>query len=259
MGFPINGDLVPSVSGRSHLGVDATTNFGGFNFNSIRPFGHVHMESGVFHHAHATGWESGVIRFNAGVPAFQVSLDGGITFNNLVTGATTVTSVGVLGGADLTGNIDLTSTSGFVVITDNGGASPISFNVDINALSGLWRFPTQGFNGRVVNALTDFNGTEAQGVINVVGASGVVVDIIGQVMTITAGNSIPRCFSATFVANTTWTVTHNLNTTDVDVMVFDDSSPRMAIIPDSIAATDVNTVTVTFNVAQAGRVVIFGC
>lgn len=259
MGFPINGDLVPSVSGRAHLGVDGTTNLGGFNFSSIRPFGHVHMESGVFHHAFSTGWESGVIRFNAGVPAFQVSLDGGITFNNLVTNASVVTSVGVIGGANLVGNVDFTSTSGFIVIADNGGASPISFNVDLNALSGLWRFPTQGFNGRVVNALTDFNGTQAQGVVNVVGASGIVVDIIGQTMTITAGNSIPRCFAATFGAATSWTITHNLNTSDVDVMILDDSTPRVAIIPDSIEITSANVVTVGFNVAQGGRAIIFGC
>lgn len=217
MGFPINGDLVPSVSGRSHLGVDGTTNLGGFNFNSIRPFGHVHMESGVFHHAFSTGWESGVIRFNAGVPAFQVSLDGGITFNNLVTNASVVTSVGVINGANLVGNVDFTSTSGFIVITDNGGASPLSWNVDVHALSGLWGFPTNGFS------------------------------------------HVPQCFSQTFSAATTWTATHNLNTTDCSVMVYDDSSPRVAILPDQIEVTSANVVTVSFNVAQGGRVIIIAC
>lgn len=217
MGFPINGDLIPRASGRSHLGVDGTTNLGGFDFSSIRPFGHVHMESGVFHHAFATGWESGVIRFNAGVPAFQVSLDGGITFNNLVTNATVVTSVGVIGGANLVGNVDFTSTSGFIIITDNAGASPLSWNVDVHALSGLWGFPTNGFS------------------------------------------NVPECFAQTFSPATSWTATHNLNTSDVSVMVFDDSSPRVAIIPDSIAVTNANTVTIGFNVAQGGRIIIIGC
>jgi hypothetical protein len=150
------------------------------------------------------------------VPAFQVSLDGGITFNNLVTGATTVTSVGVIGGANLTGDIDLTSTSGFIVITDNGGASPISFNVDVAALSGLWGFPTNGFS------------------------------------------NVPECFAQTFAPATSWTATHNLNTADVSVTVLDDSTPRVMIIPDSITVTNANTVTVGFNVAQGGRIIIVG-
>jgi hypothetical protein len=258
MGFPINGDLVPSVSGFANLGVNVRPNGqDAFDITTLRPFNHVHMISGVYHDP--LYGQSGVLRYSRQLAAFEVSVDGGLTFNSLVTGATTVTSVGVLGGANLTGDIDLTSTSGFIIITDNGGASPISFNVDVNALSGLWRFPTQGFNGRVVNALTDFNGTEAQGVINVVGASGIVVDIVGQTMTITAGNSIPRCFAVTFGAATSWAVTHNLNTSDVDVMILDDSTPRVAIIPDSIEITSANVVTISFNVAQGGRAIIFGC
>lgn len=213
----INGDLIPSVSGRAHLGVDGTTNFGGFDFSTIRPFGHIHMESGVFHHAHATGWESGVIRFNAGVPAFQVSLDGGITFNNLVTNATVVTSVGVIGGADLVGNVDFTSTSGFIVITDNAGASPLSWNVDVHALSGLWGFPTNGFA------------------------------------------HVPQCYAQTFVAATSWSITHGLNTSDVSVMLLDGASPRNWILADKIEITNVNTVTALFNSPQEGRAIIIAC
>jgi hypothetical protein len=257
MGFPINGDLVPSVSGRANLGVNVSPNGAdAFDITTVRPFNHVHMMSGVFHDT-LLG-QSGIIRYNRATPSFQVSLDGGLTFQDLVTNATVVTSVGVIGGANLTGNVDFTSTSGFIVITDNAGASPLSWDVDVNALSGLWRFPTQGFNGRVVNALTDFNGTEAQGVINVVGASGILVDIIGQTMTI-AGNGLARCFAATFAPATSWVVSHGLATADVDVMVLDDSTPRVAIIPDSIEVTDANTVTIGFNVPQGGRAIILGC
>jgi hypothetical protein len=257
MGFPINGDLVPSVSGFANLGINVSSNGrNAFDITTLRPFGNVHLVSGVFHDP--LHGQSGVLRFNRQQSAFQVSVDGGLTFQNLSAGG--VDSVGVIGDVNLTGHVDFaTRPSGFMVIEDSGDASPLLWAVNTLALSGLWAFPTQGFNGRVVNALTDFNGTEAQGVINVVGASGIVVDIIGQTMTVTAGNTIPRCFAATFGAATSWTVTHNLNTSDVDVMVLDDSSPRVAILPDSIAITDANTVTVSFNVAQGGRVIIIGC
>jgi len=216
MGFPINGDLVPSVSGRANLGVNVTSNGpDAFDITTLRPFNHIHMVSGVFHDG-LLG-QSGIIRYNRATPSFQVSLDGGLTFNDLVTGATVVTSVGVIGGANLTGNVDFTSTSGFIVITDNAGASPLSWNVDVHALSGLWGFPSNGFN------------------------------------------NIPECFAQTFAPATSWTATHNLNTSDVNVMVLDDSTPRVAIIPDSITVTNANTVTVGFNVAQGGRIIILGC
>jgi len=207
---------------------------------------------------HDNSGQSGVLRYNRQQSAFQVSVDGGLTFQNLSAGG--VDSVGVLGDANLTGHVDFASpASGFIVIQDTGDASPLLWSVNTLALSGLWGFPTQGFNGRVVNALTDFNGTEVQGVVSIVGASGIVVDIIGQVVTITPGNGIPRCFSQSFVASTTWTVTHNLGTTDVDVMILDDSTPRVAIIPDSIEITSANVVTVSFNSSQGGRAIIFGC
>lgn len=258
MGFPINGDLVPSVSGRANLGVNVSPNGpDAFDITTLRPFNHVHMMSGVFHDT-LLG-QSGIIRYNRATPSFQVSLDGGLTFQDLVTNATVVSSVGVLGDANLTGNVDFASpASGFIVIEDSADASPLLWSVNTLALSGLWGFPTQGFNGRVVNALTDFNGTEVQGVVNVVGASGILVDIIGQTMTI-AGNGIARCFAATFAPATSWVVSHGLATADVDVMVLDDATPRVAIIPDSIEITDANTVTIRFNTSQGGRVIILGC
>lgn len=258
MGFPINGDLIPSVSGRSHLGINATTSVGGFDITTLRPFGNVHLVSGVFHDP-LLG-QSGVLRFNRQLPGFEISVDGGLTFNQIATGAGAVSSIGVIGDTNLTGNVDLAvPTSGFMVIDDTANASPLLFSVNTLGLSGLWNFPTQGFNGRVVNELTDANGTRSQGSISVVGASGIVVDIIGQTMTITPGNSMPKCFAATFGAATSWTVTHNLNTSDVNVMVLDDSTPRVAIIPDQIAVTSENVVTISFNVAQGGRAIVIAC
>lgn len=252
----LNGDLIPGSSGQAHLGINGGLG-GAFDITTLTPFGNIHMLSGVWHDP--IMGQSGILRYSRQQAAMQVSVDGGLTFANIATSATVVTSIGQIGGANLTGNVDLaTNSSGFFAITDTGGASPLIFSVDHLGLSGLWRFPPQGFNGSVVNELTDFNGTKVQGSVSVVGASGVVVDIIGQIMTITVGNAVVRAFAQTFGAAVTWTATHNLGTADVTVDVYDASSPRQAIIPDSVAITDTNTVTVTFNVAQAGRIVITG-
>lgn len=265
MGFPINGDLVPVSSGFSNLGVGVGPN--GQNAYQLsgpnpvlRPFNQIHQVSGVFHDA--LYGQSGVLRYSRAASAFQVSVDGGLTFNDINAGGS-VASIGQIGGANLTGNIDLaTQSSGFLAITDNGGASPIFFAVNHLALSGLWNFPTQGFNGRIVNSLTDFNGTTAQGALSIVGTSGVIVDIVGSTITIGTNvdtGNVARCFANTYSSATSWTVTHNLNTTKVIVSVYDGASPANEIIPDAIELTNANNVTVRFNVAQAGSVVVMGC
>jgi hypothetical protein len=144
MGFPINGDLIPSSSGLSHLGVNGGAVENEFDIATISPFGHIHLNSGIFHHKF--GHQSGVIRFNEPLACFEFSVDGGATFNCVTTTATAVTSVGVVGGADLTGAVDFNSPSGFIVIGDTAGASPVTWDVDVNALSGLWNFPVGGFD-----------------------------------------------------------------------------------------------------------------
>lgn len=252
-------DLIPISSGLAHLGVDGSQG-GVFDISTLTPFGHVVMLSGIL--LDPILGQSGVIRYSLAAAAFQVSVDGGATFNDLVTGATTVTSVGVVGGANLTGNVDLApTTSGFIVIGDTAGASPITFSLDIWALSGLFGFPTQGFNGSVVNRLTDFNGTSAQGVVSVVGASGIVVDIIGQTMTVTPGPSggFATCHVQAFAAAQLWTVNHNLNTPHVVYSVWNNNNPAKAIIPDAVSIITANQITFGFNVAQAGKVVLIAC
>jgi hypothetical protein len=249
----INGDLIPIASGVANLGVNGNA-AGAYDITSIAPFAHIHQNSGVFHDSE-TG-QSGVLRYSQAAGAFQISIDGGRTFSNLSAGG--VSSVGVIGDVDLTGAVDLaTVASGFMTIQDTGDASPLVFSVDNQGLSGFWRFPAQGFNGRVVNALTDFNGTEVQGVVNVVGASGVVVDIIGQTMTITAGSTVPRSFAQTFASSASWSVAHNLNSLNVMVQTFDATASRFRIEPDDIQVVDANNVLISWNGAQAGLVVIF--
>lgn len=261
MGFPFNGDLLPVSSGFANLGVGVNPNAqDAFDATAIRPFNHVHLVSGVFHDP--LHGQSGVLRFNQQQAAFQISIDGGLTFQNLSVGG--VNSVGVIGGANLTGHVDFASAaSGFIAITDTGGASPLFWAVDHLGLSGLWQFPPQGFNGRVVNLLTDFNGTSVQGVVSVVGVSGIIVDIVGQTMTIGANtdvSEVARCYTETVsVAANRWIITHGLNTVDVVVAVYNSASPALEIFPDGVEVTDANTVTIGFNIAQTGRVVILGC
>lgn len=248
----IDGDLIPSTSGQASLGVNSAGS--AFDTASISPFNHIHLMSGVWHDP--LYGQSGVIRFNQQAGAFQVSIDGGLTFSNIGAGGG-VTSIGVSNGANLTGAVDLaTQSSGFLAIFDSAGASPISFAVDHLALSGLWRFPTQGFNGQVVNALTDANGTTSQGVIQVVGASGLVADLVGQILTITPGNVLGRAVSQTFSSVTSVTVIHNFNTVSTIVQVRD--ANELVIIPDSINASNSNQVVVTFNTTRSGRVIVYG-
>lgn len=51
-----------------------------------------------------------------------------------------------------------------------------------------------------------------------------------------------------------WVITHGLNTTSVNVQVFD--AANRVIIPDEIEITSPNTATVNFNTVVAGRAVI---
>ncbi len=52
----------------------------------------------------------------------------------------------------------------------------------------------------------------------------------------------------------TWNVVHNLNTTSVNVQIYDQTSN--VVIPNSIVTTGPNTATVTFSTAVQGRAVV---
>lgn len=54
--------------------------------------------------------------------------------------------------------------------------------------------------------------------------------------------------------NVTWTVVHNLNTTSVNLQIYDQTSN--VVIPSSIETTGPNTATVTFNTAAQGRAIV---
>ena len=209
------GDIIPSVSGAMHLGVDGGTAAGEFDHLTITPFGHIIQLSGVW--LDPQYGESGIIRYSREQAAFQQSVDGGLTFTNM--GAGGVDSVGVLGDADLSGDVDFASPqSGFIVIEDTANASPLLWSVNTLGLSGLWGFPANGFP-----------------------------------------STLSRCFAVNFSSSTSVTVSHNIGTSDVQVQVFDDNSPRLWIQPDSIELTDTNTVTIGFNRPTTGRAVVIGC
>jgi hypothetical protein len=265
MGLPFNGDLIPVTSGFANLGVEVSSNAqNAFDATQgeIRPFNHVHQISGVFHDP--LHGQSGVLRFNQNTQAFEVSVDGGLTFATLSAGAG-VDSLGVIGDTNLTGNIDLASAanSGFLAIFDTSNASPIQFAVDQLGLSGLWRFPAQGFNGSVVNELVDFHGTTVQGSVTVQGVSGILVDIVGQTVTVgpAAGDGFTTCYVQDFTtASTSWVITHNLNTENINVQLWTGAqAPKSWLIPDKIQSTNQNTVEASFNVAQSGQAIVLAC
>jgi hypothetical protein len=72
------GDLLPRASGSASLGVEQL-GICGFT-TDVRPFCHVHQNSGIFH-APLAG-NSGVIRYSQG--NFETSEDGGLTFSRFV-------------------------------------------------------------------------------------------------------------------------------------------------------------------------------
>jgi len=265
MGLPFNGDLVPVSSGFANLGVDVGTNSqNAFDATqgAIRPFNHIHQVSGIYHDP--LHGQSGVLRYNQDLACFEVSVDGGLVFACLASTANVVTSVGQIGGANLTGDVDFaTPPSGFLIIDDTGGVSPLIWAVDQLGLSGLWDFPTQGFNGRVVNEIIDFHGTTAQGSVTFLGISGIIVDLVGQTVTIgpAEGAGFAGCFVQDFTsALEVWTIAHNLNTENVQVQLWNGAqAPKDWIIPDLIIGVNQNTVEARFNVAQSGQAVVIAC
>ena len=74
--------------------------------------------------------------------------------------------------------------------------------------------------------------------------SGLTNLTIAQVATITD----------TFTSQTTVATTHNFNTKNVQVQVYNDSD--QLIIPATVTTTDADTVTVTFDSSTSGRVVV---
>ena len=81
--------------------------------------------------------------------------------------------------------------------------------------------------------------------------------VVGQPTWVPLTNEINSYIHSQVTAATTWTITHNLNTTTPLVQIYD-ANNRM-IIPDNIEPTSNNEVTVTVGNAATGRaIVMFG-
>lgn len=60
-------------------------------------------------------------------------------------------------------------------------------------------------------------------------------------------------------SSSTWTISHNLNTTAIVIDVFvDDSGDLKKILPNTVVHTDDNTCTVTFTSNRTGRARVIG-
>jgi hypothetical protein len=71
-----------------------------------------------------------------------------------------------------------------------------------------------------------------------------------------ATSGFPTFGYANNYAGATWTVNHLLNSTDCVVLCQDNASPRNQIFPQSVAFTNVNTITITFSTSVTGRAVV---
>jgi hypothetical protein len=129
MGLPLNGDLVPTHSGFANLGVNVNENAqNAFDITSIRPFNHIHMISGVFHDS--LYGQSGVLRFNQPLNCFEVSIDGGLTFDCLLT-SLDGSGLNSINGA-LGPFITIDGANGATILTDGN-----TLTVDVSGLSGI--------------------------------------------------------------------------------------------------------------------------
>jgi hypothetical protein len=69
------------------------------------------------------------------------------------------------------------------------------------------------------------------------------------------GNVIPKHYIFTqVVATKPWIITHSMGSTDVSIQVFDEAN--RVIIPEDIAITDSNVVTISFSANQAGKAIL---
>jgi hypothetical protein len=70
--------------------------------------------------------------------------------------------------------------------------------------------------------------------------------------------AVPANASCSFTSQTSVTCTHNLNTLNPIVAVYDAASPPNLIFPTTERITSANVVTVTFSSSQSGKVVVSG-
>lgn len=94
--------------------------------------------------------------------------------------------------------------------------------------------------------------------VSIAGVNGIIVTAGGNVITIdgAGASGTTSKFAASFSSISSGLFTHNLGSLDVIVQVYDNSSPRRAIMPDDILLENANQVSVIFNIPQTGRIII---
>jgi len=165
-------------------------------------------------------------------------------------------------------NVDGTITSASYAITSS---YPLEGFIDVSA-SGLNFIFTRGnqttetvqatLTGSVENAVSSSYALTASyaenagggGVTSIIAGSGISIDQSTGNVTISSHSSIPASVvSSSFTNTTSTTLTHNFDSTNVLVAVYDGSGNE--IIPSSITLDSNNEVTATFASAQSGDIV----
>lgn len=114
--------------------------------------------------------------------------------------------------------------------------------------------------GGSTSGITSINSQTGPAII-IAGVNGITVTAGGnQILIDGAGASGTTSgaskFAASFSSISSGLFTHNLGTLDVIVQVYDDGSPRRAMMPDDIVLENTNAISLIFNSPQSGRVVI---
>lgn len=117
------------------------------------------------------------------------------------------------------------------------GIAPAAYNTIEQSAVALARETILNFTGSGVNCVDNPGSTRTDCTINGTGVAN---------------------FAQGFTTQTSITITHNLGTTSVLVQCVDGGSPPNVIVPQNIAITSANVVTVTFSVAQTGTCVVNG-
>jgi hypothetical protein len=164
-------------------------------------------------------------------------------------------------------------SSASVTVTDTGGGN-YQFTASASSLVPTALKYTASWSAQTSVTVTHNLGTSAvlvqvqDGSGNVVQPQNIAITSVnvvtltfgasftGSVVVIGFGSPVTPEYNETFAAATSVTVTHNLNASNVFVMVYDSSGNQ--VIPQNIAMTSPNVVTLTFGASFAGSVVVVG-
>jgi len=116
---------------------------------------------------------------------------------------------------------------------------------------------TSGGGGGSTSGIQSINGQTGP-TVSFTGVNGIVVAAGGnQIVIDGAGASgVTSKFAHSFSSISSGLFTHGLGTLDVLVQVYDNGSPRRAMMPDDIIIENTTQVSLIFNTPQSGRIVI---